>query len=123
MEGSGLEEQILTLRATDELDLGEVSPRDEEEKRDDETDDEAEVNVDEDGDEEGRDPDEGLGEGPLGVADEVFELEEDAEEGDEDDGRQDRLERERSQIVMRNSCVNFQSKGSLITQPYLYDCS
>ena len=94
----------MILGSTDELDLGEVSPRDEEEKRDDEADDEAEVDVDEDGDEEGGHPDEGLGERPLGVADEVLELEEDAEERDKDDGRQDGLKREeRHECLLQGS--------------------
>jgi len=91
LEGSGLQEKILVFRSADELDLGEVSPRDEEEKGDDDADDEAEVDVDEDGDEEGGHPNESLREGSFGVADQVLELEEDSEQGDEDDGRQDGL--------------------------------
>ncbi len=46
----------------------------------------AKVDVEEDGEEEGGQPDEGLGDGPFGVSDQVPELRHDAEQRHDDDG-------------------------------------
>ena len=91
LEAVGLHEEILVLGPSDELDLGEVTPRDEEEKRDADADDEADVDVEEDGEQEGRHPDEGFGGRPPSEADKVPELNEDAQQGHQDDGRQNSL--------------------------------
>ena len=87
-----MEEDISVIGASYELDLGEVSPRDQEHERDDDADEESEVDVEQDGRDEGGHPDEGLGERPPGVAEEVLVLLQDADQGHKDDGGENSLE-------------------------------
>ena len=87
-----MKKDILVLGSSDDLDLGEEAPGDEEENGDADAGQKAEVDVEQDREEEGRDPNDGLRLWPPGVADKVPELRQDAEEWDDDDGRQDGLE-------------------------------
>ena len=81
-----LKKQIVELGNSDDFNPRKVTPGDEEDDGDREADEESHVDVDEDGEEEGGHPDQSLGKGTSGEANEVLELKEDSDQGDHDDG-------------------------------------
>ena len=87
-----MKKDILVLGSSDDLDLGEEAPGDEEENGDADAGQKAEVDVEQDRRNEGGHPDEGLGDRPPGVAEEVLVLLEDTDQGHQDDGGQNSLE-------------------------------
>ena len=84
--------EVIELCPPNDLDFRKISPRDEEENGDGDSWKEAEFNIEQNREEKGRGPDEGLGERPFCVANEILELGQDAEQRHDDDGRQNGLE-------------------------------
>ena len=117
MKTVGLKKKIFELSFSNQLNFREISPRNEEQNRDDESDQKSQIDVEKDCAEKRRNPDERFRVRSFCVTTQIAELNENSEKGNDDDWRQNGLKTKKyypivevdilTSLIEKNYCIFF----------------